>query len=81
MEHVTHKLKHRETTTPIFTGRTKILRFLAEDVFYARTPGSIPRRDFWLSGPSGIGKTQIALQFVDLYRDRYNAPSHLHLWR
>ena len=72
MEHITHKLRHRKTTSPIFTGCTGILRVLAEDVFFPRTPGSTPRRDFWLSGPSGIGKTQIALQFVDLYRDKYD---------
>lgn len=69
MAQMTHKLRHRKTTSPMFTGREGILDFL-DDQFCRRRPGSHPRRDFWLWGVGGVGKTQIALQFVDLHRDR-----------
>ncbi|KAL2104754.1 hypothetical protein VUR80DRAFT_9714 [Thermomyces stellatus] len=71
MAQITYKLQHRKTTSPVFTGRKEVLKLL-DDWSRPRLNGPYPRRDFWLWGVGGIGKTQIALHFVDLYRDRFD---------
>lgn len=55
--------------SPIFTGREKILERL-NSFFSSRSPGSSPRREYLLHGMGGVGKTQIALQFIRDFTDR-----------
>lgn len=63
-------LQLQDSTSAFFTGRDDILDRL-DHVFSRRKPASSPRRDFWLWGVGGVGKTQIASRFIDLYADRY----------
>ncbi|KAK1512796.1 hypothetical protein CTAM01_00191 [Colletotrichum tamarilloi] len=52
--------------SPQFTGRLDILNKM-ERHFYERPSGSSPRRHLRIWGMGGIGKTQIALKFRDLF--------------
>ncbi|KAL2113889.1 hypothetical protein VUR80DRAFT_2014 [Thermomyces stellatus] len=63
--------RERKVTSSLFTGRGDILQKLNR-VFEPRARGSKPRRDFLLWGIAGIGKTQIALRFVDLFAERFD---------
>ena len=65
-----HDIAKKEKTSNVFTGRGDVLRKL-DHVFAPREPGSYPRRDFLLWGIGGVGKTQIALRFIDSFADRY----------
>lgn len=71
-------LKERKITSSIFTGRDDAMQKL-DDVFERRKPGSHPRRDFLLWGVGGIGKTQIALRFIDCFAERYVLDSFSHV--
>ncbi|KAK1452187.1 hypothetical protein CMEL01_06761 [Colletotrichum melonis] len=57
--------------SPQFTGRLDILNKM-ERHFYERPSGSSPRRHLRIWGMGGIGKTQIALKFRDLYGSRFD---------
>ena len=71
-------LQQQESTSAFFTGRDDILDRL-DYVFSRRQPASSPRRDFWLWGVAGVGKTQIALRFIDLFADRYALGVYSHV--
>ncbi|SPN97063.1 uncharacterized protein DNG_00579 [Cephalotrichum gorgonifer] len=70
LKSIAHELQKREITSPTFTGRENILKIL-DHTFARRAPGSYPRRDFRLWGATGMGKTQIALRFTEMFRDRF----------
>ena len=57
--------------TDIFTGRDDYLRKLEEGF---ELSGTVARKEkqrvFVLYGSGGMGKTQLALKFADLYRER-----------
>ncbi|KXH49099.1 hypothetical protein CSIM01_09230 [Colletotrichum simmondsii] len=57
--------------SPQFTGRLDILNKM-ERHFYERPSGSSPRRHLRIWGMGGVGKTQIALKFRDLYGSRFD---------
>ena len=56
---------------PFFTGRKTVLAGLHKALMLGRATGSA--RPQALSGESGIGKTQIALEYAYRYKDEYQA--------
>lgn len=64
------EVKIKSIASPLFTGRSEILNEF-EQRFCERARGSSPRRLLRIWGMGGVGKTQIALQFRDLYGSRY----------
>ena len=58
--------------TDIFTGREDILQQMAVSFgFSTASTASGKQRRFVLHGLGGVGKTQTALKFLDLHRDKY----------
>ncbi|PKS10456.1 hypothetical protein jhhlp_002207 [Lomentospora prolificans] len=70
-EEVLNHLIDRRKPSPIFTGRDHFLEQMST-FFSPRDPDTSPRRDFWLWGIGGVGKTQIALRFIELSADRFS---------
>ena len=55
----------------IFTGRNDYLKILEEGFELSGTAiRTEKQREFVLYGSGGMGKTQLALKFVDLHRER-----------
>ncbi|EAA35443.1 hypothetical protein GE21DRAFT_2556 [Neurospora crassa] len=54
-----------------FTGRTDILRNMAKVLLSDPDGRNQRRREYLLWGMGGIGKTQIALRFAEIHRDRF----------
>ncbi|KAL8992272.1 MAG: hypothetical protein Q9169_007232, partial [Polycauliona sp. 2 TL-2023] len=63
--------RSRPQSSALFTGREGFLDAL-QNFFTYQGPGQHPRREFLLWGMGGAGKTQIALRFAELHRQRYN---------
>ena len=64
--------------TDIFTGRDDYLRKLEEEFELSGTAARKEKqRVFVLYGSGGMGKTQLALKFIDEQSDRYVSRSHL----
>ncbi|QRW02784.1 nephrocystin-3 protein [Ceratobasidium sp. AG-Ba] len=61
-------LKESPSPSPVFTGRVDALAQMCNSIF----DGSGARRVFVLHGLGGSGKTQIALKFVDMYKERFS---------
>ncbi len=57
-----------ESASPYFTGRQDILEKL--DSFFTRRETVGPRREFLLHGMGGVGKTDVALKFSEVFADR-----------
>ena len=58
--------------TEIFTGREKDLNQMEESFELPKTSMELKKqRRFILYGVGGIGKTQLALKFIDQNEDRY----------
>ncbi|KAK1730752.1 uncharacterized protein BDZ83DRAFT_747077 [Colletotrichum acutatum] len=66
---VQQEVRINSVASPQFTGRLDILSKM-ERHFYERPSGSSPRRHLRIWGMGGVGKTQIALKFRDLYGSR-----------
>ncbi|KAL2135632.1 hypothetical protein VTI74DRAFT_7582 [Chaetomium olivicolor] len=64
------KVQVMGSTSPFFTGRQDLLKRL-ESVFSERNTGGKPRREFLLYGMGGVGKTEVALKFSELYEKRF----------
>ncbi len=62
------------SASPYFTGRQDILEKL--DSFFPRRETVGPRREFLLHGMGGVGKTDIALKFSEVFVDRYVSFPH-----
>ena len=56
------------SASPYFTGRQDILEKL--DSFFTRRDTVGPRREFLLHGMGGVGKTDVALKFSEVFVDR-----------
>ncbi|KAK4239690.1 hypothetical protein C8A03DRAFT_13946 [Achaetomium macrosporum] len=56
-------------TSRFFTGRQDILERL-DAYFCARNTGGRPRREFLLHGMPGVGKSEIAVKFSEMFEDR-----------
>ncbi|KAK3310502.1 uncharacterized protein B0T15DRAFT_388954 [Chaetomium strumarium] len=52
-----------------FTGRQDVLERL-DAYFCARSTGGRPRREFLLHGMAGVGKSEIAFKFLEMFEDR-----------
>ncbi|KAL2161433.1 hypothetical protein VTH06DRAFT_7994 [Thermothelomyces fergusii] len=64
------KARSMGTTSSFFIGREDILERL--DSFFApRNTGGSPRREFLLHGVGGVGKSEIALKFSEMFGDRF----------
>ncbi|KAF2837026.1 FabD/lysophospholipase-like protein [Patellaria atrata CBS 101060] len=64
------QIRAKPKPSPIFTGRKTVLGTM-DNFFVPRTGGSFPRREFLLYGLGGAGKTQTALQFAQVYGERF----------
>ncbi|CAI4216620.1 unnamed protein product [Parascedosporium putredinis] len=62
-------LKDTKPSARYFTGRQDILQRM-DEFLHERDPASSPRREVWLHGIGGVGKTQIAHRFADQFGDR-----------
>ena len=56
---------------PIFTGRDELLTQLADALIAGQATAISPAQT--ISGLSGIGKTQIAVEYAHRYRHKYRA--------
>jgi Holliday junction resolvasome RuvABC ATP-dependent DNA helicase subunit len=61
------------TASRFFTGRHDILERL-DICFCARNTGGKPRREVLLQGMAGVGKSEIAFKFVEMFEDRLVHP-------
>lgn len=58
--------------TDIFTGRDDYLKIMEESFEFPKSSIELGKqRSFVLYGSGGIGKTQLALKFSELHRDKY----------
>ena len=64
-----HFMPRRERSSSTFTGREDILKLL-NHVFNSPEPPNGSRREFRLCGSPGVGKSQIALRFTELSRNK-----------
>ncbi|KAG9120074.1 hypothetical protein FRC07_004591 [Ceratobasidium sp. 392] len=64
----TQSLKECPPPSPAFTGRESILHQMCDSIF----DGSLKRHVFVLYGLGGAGKTQLALKFVEMYKERFS---------
>ncbi|KAL8734464.1 MAG: hypothetical protein Q9181_003167 [Wetmoreana brouardii] len=62
-------LRHQPPSSSLFTGRDDFLNAL-EEYFVDQGPGQHLRREYLLYGMGGAGKTQIALKFAEINRQR-----------
>ncbi|GKT54974.1 hypothetical protein ColTof4_08167 [Colletotrichum tofieldiae] len=65
---IAREVQIKSIASPQFTGRTDILEKM--DHYFCERTQSSPRRYLRISGMGGVGKTQIALKFRDLYSSR-----------
>ncbi|KZL70166.1 vegetative incompatibility protein 2, partial [Colletotrichum tofieldiae] len=66
---IAREVQIKSIASPQFTGRTDILEKM--DRHFCERTQSSPRRLLRISGMGGVGKTQIALKFRDLYGSRF----------
>ncbi|KAK1981299.1 hypothetical protein LZ30DRAFT_782150 [Colletotrichum cereale] len=66
---IAQEIQIKSIASPQFTGRTEILEKM--DRHFCKRPKSSPRRHLRIWGMGGVGKTQIALKFRDLYGSRF----------
>jgi Holliday junction resolvasome RuvABC ATP-dependent DNA helicase subunit len=62
------------TASRFFTGRQDILEKL-DAYFCARNTGGRPRREFLLHGMTGVGKSEIAFKFAEMFDDDRLVPT------
>ncbi|KAK4105330.1 hypothetical protein N658DRAFT_116040 [Parathielavia hyrcaniae] len=58
------------STNSFFTGRQDIIQNL-DSFFSARNTGGKPRRELLLHGLPGVGKTEVAIKFSEVFEDRF----------
>ncbi|KAH6619706.1 hypothetical protein B0J18DRAFT_482331 [Chaetomium sp. MPI-SDFR-AT-0129] len=71
-----HNPGSQHLVTSFFTGREDVLQRL--DTFFApRNTGGKPRREFLLHGMGGVGKSEVAHKFSEMFEERFKYIFHI----